>query len=117
MVFIRPKILRDGVQAAVETDSKYNYMREEQRKSNNGRELLPLLPGVPKPTLPEPPPPIRRERDTARRVPPSETADRRRPHAGSAHERRSAAAPPPGRPDAQTACPRRASSAAPRSGD
>jgi general secretion pathway protein D len=55
MIFIRPKILRDGTQTAIETNSKYNYMREEQRKANH-RELLPLLPGVAKPKLPEPPP-------------------------------------------------------------
>jgi general secretion pathway protein D len=57
MVFIRPKILRDGVQAAYETDAKYNYMINEQKKLNT-RELVPLLPGVPKPKLgPAPPPP------------------------------------------------------------
>jgi general secretion pathway protein D len=55
MVFIRPKILRDGVQAAFETDAKYRYMQEEQKKFNK-RELLPLLPGVEKPKLPPPPP-------------------------------------------------------------
>ena len=30
MVFIRPKILRDGLAAAIETDAKYNYIRQEQ---------------------------------------------------------------------------------------
>ena len=33
MVFIRPKILRDGLAAAIETDAKYNYMRDEQSKA------------------------------------------------------------------------------------
>ena len=56
MIFIRPKILRDGVEASYETDAKYNYMLEQQRKTNGGRELLPLLPG-PKPQLAPPPPP------------------------------------------------------------
>jgi general secretion pathway protein D len=56
MIFIRPTILRDGVQAAVATDSKYNYMRDQQRKFNQNRELLPLLPGVKKPSLPPAPP-------------------------------------------------------------
>jgi general secretion pathway protein D len=57
MVFIRPKILRDGVETAFETDSKYRYMIDQQKKANYG-ELLPLLPGVPKPKLaPAPPPP------------------------------------------------------------
>jgi general secretion pathway protein D len=57
MVFIRPKILRDGVQTAFETDAKYNYIRDEQKKQNR-TEILPLLPGTKKPILdPAPPPP------------------------------------------------------------
>jgi general secretion pathway protein D len=58
MVFIKPTILRDGVQAAIETNSKYNYMREEQRKQGPGFELIPILPGNKKeilPSLKEPP--------------------------------------------------------------
>ncbi len=51
MVFIRPKILRDGVQTAIETNSKYNMTREEMRKLDK-RELMPLLPGVKQPKLP-----------------------------------------------------------------
>ena len=54
MIFIRPKILRDGVEASFETDAKYNYMRDQQAKFNK-RELLPLMPGVEKPKLPPPP--------------------------------------------------------------
>ena len=58
MIFIRPKILRDEQQAAVLTDSKYNFMRDEQRKYNKGEFEIPLLPGVEKPKLaPIPPPP------------------------------------------------------------
>lgn len=56
MVFIRPKILRDGVQASFETDAKYNYIRDEQKKQNK-TEILPLLPGTKKPMLDPPPPP------------------------------------------------------------
>jgi general secretion pathway protein D len=57
MVFIRPKILRDGVQASFETDAKYNFIRDEQKKQNR-TEILPLLPGTKKPILdPAPPPP------------------------------------------------------------
>jgi general secretion pathway protein D len=56
MVFIRPKILRDGVQTSFETDAKYNYIREEQKKQNR-TEILPLLPGTKKPLLEPPPPP------------------------------------------------------------
>jgi type II secretory pathway component GspD/PulD (secretin) len=44
MIFIRPKILRDGAQAAFVTGAKYNYMRDEQIKADK-RELLPLLRG------------------------------------------------------------------------
>jgi general secretion pathway protein D len=55
MIFIRPKILRDATDTAIETNAKYNYMRDEQRKASR-KELLPMLPGVAKPKLPEPPP-------------------------------------------------------------
>jgi general secretion pathway protein D len=42
MVFIQPHILRDDHQAALETDSKYNYMRDEQRQLNRETTILPL---------------------------------------------------------------------------
>jgi len=42
MVFIQPHILRDDHQAALETDSKYNYMRDEQRRLNRESTVLPL---------------------------------------------------------------------------
>jgi general secretion pathway protein D len=45
IIFIRPQILRDAAQAAYETDLKYNYMQDQQ-KSLNQREALPLLPGT-----------------------------------------------------------------------
>jgi len=51
MVFIRPKILRDGVQTAFETNSKYNYMRDQQLKMHDGK--VPLLPFEKGPSLPE----------------------------------------------------------------
>ncbi len=35
MVFIRPKILRDGMQTAFETDAKYNMIRDVQRQGGN----------------------------------------------------------------------------------
>ncbi|MET0657405.1 MAG: type II secretion system secretin GspD [Steroidobacteraceae bacterium] len=50
MVFIRPTILRDGVQAAVETNSKYNVMRNQQLDRKRGK--VTLLPGERQPTLP-----------------------------------------------------------------
>jgi general secretion pathway protein D len=59
MVFIRPKILRDGVATAIETDSKYNYIREEQRKAGRSKsEVLPLMPFYPEPRLPPIPSPL-----------------------------------------------------------
>jgi general secretion pathway protein D len=60
MVFIKPTILRDGIDTAISTNSKYNYMREEQRKQGRG-ELLPILPGAKKPVLPPIPAPPTRE--------------------------------------------------------
>jgi general secretion pathway protein D len=56
MIFIRPKILRDPLQAAYETDSKYNYMRDRQTQYNQF-ELLPMIPNVKKPLLPPAAPP------------------------------------------------------------
>ena len=50
MVFIRPRIIRDGVDAAIETNAKYNYVRDQQLERNNGR--VPLMPGERQPTLP-----------------------------------------------------------------
>jgi general secretion pathway protein D len=73
MVFIRPKILRDAEQTAIETNQKYNYIREEQRKV--GRELLPLIPGATRPILPEPPPPPpRKDEGPTPQSPPRESA-------------------------------------------
>jgi general secretion pathway protein D len=54
IVFIRPKILRDGSQAAIETSSKYDYLRQLQKERNGGRATL--LPQDRQPTLPELPP-------------------------------------------------------------
>jgi general secretion pathway protein D len=50
MVFIRPRILRDGVDAAIETNAKYNYVRDQQLNRNNGK--VTLMPGERQPTLP-----------------------------------------------------------------
>jgi len=59
MVFIRPKILRDGLAAAIETDAKYNYIRSEQLKSHRPKtEVLPLIPFTPEPSLPPIPAPL-----------------------------------------------------------
>jgi general secretion pathway protein D len=50
MVFIRPRILRDGTDAAIESNAKYNYIRKQQTERNSGR--VPLMPGENQPTLP-----------------------------------------------------------------
>jgi general secretion pathway protein D len=45
MVFIRPTILRDDVQAAFETNAKYNYIRDQQMAMRPNRpRLMPLTP-------------------------------------------------------------------------
>jgi general secretion pathway protein D len=77
MIFIRPKILRDPTQAAYQTDSKYNYMRNLEKKYNKGELDVPILPHMEKPQL-APPPPI---------PPPSATA----PAAASPDEKARAA--------------------------
>jgi general secretion pathway protein D len=50
MVFIRPTILRDDVQAAFETNAKYNYVRDSQLASRPANPRL--MPLTPRPTLP-----------------------------------------------------------------
>ncbi len=50
MVFIRPRVLRTAEQAAIETNSKYNYLRNLQLDQNNGK--VKLMPGEHRPTLP-----------------------------------------------------------------
>lgn len=58
MVFIRPKILRDGVATAIETGMKYNYIRDQQQKAgSNPGEILPLIPFNKDPQLPPIPTP------------------------------------------------------------
>ena len=50
MVFIRPRVLRTAEQAAIETNSKYNYLRNLQLDQNNGK--VKLMPFEKRPTLP-----------------------------------------------------------------
>jgi general secretion pathway protein D len=50
MVFIRPHILRDDVQTAIDTNAKYEDIRREQQTINGGR--IPLLPFEKQPSLP-----------------------------------------------------------------
>ncbi len=51
MVFIRPRILRDGTDAAIESNAKYNYIRDQQTAART-RARVPLMPGERQPTLP-----------------------------------------------------------------
>ncbi len=50
MLFIRPTIIRDGAQAAIETNAKYNVVRNQQLQRRKGR--VTLLPGERQPLLP-----------------------------------------------------------------
>ncbi|MGA3159424.1 MAG: type II secretion system secretin GspD [Steroidobacteraceae bacterium] len=54
LIFLQPHILRDDRAAAIETDAKYNYVREEQRRLNKDQDAhLPLLPFQPADVLPD----------------------------------------------------------------
>ena len=50
MIFIRAEILRDASQTAMETNAKYNFIREVQR-GNQGNDVA-LMPGQNRPMLP-----------------------------------------------------------------
>jgi general secretion pathway protein D len=50
MVFIRPRVLRTAEQAAIETNAKYNYLRNLQLNQNGGK--VNLMPGESQPALP-----------------------------------------------------------------
>jgi general secretion pathway protein D len=50
MLFIRPTIIRDGAQAAIETNAKYNVVRNQQLQRRHGK--VTLLPGERQPLLP-----------------------------------------------------------------
>lgn len=52
MVFIQPRILRDGLNTTIETNQKYNYIRDQQRLLGPQSDLLPLLPGETRALLP-----------------------------------------------------------------
>jgi len=50
LFFVRPRILRDGVDAAIETNAKYNYIRKQQEEAFGGK--VPLMPTERQPALP-----------------------------------------------------------------
>lgn len=54
MVFIKPRILRTAEQTAIETNQKYEHIRDQQRSMNKGK--APLLPNEKQPVLPPLPP-------------------------------------------------------------
>ena len=57
MVFLQPHILHNDREAAVETDSKYEYLRDQQRSVGHDPAVLPLAPFQhldPMPTLNQP---------------------------------------------------------------
>lgn len=51
MVFIRPTILRDSIQASFETNAKYSYIRDLQLQ--HAEEPVPLMRNAERPLLPE----------------------------------------------------------------
>ncbi len=76
MVFIRPKIITDSYQAQVESNAKYNQIRDAQRLQNNQKELFPLLPYDKPPVLPPagplPAPPVAPAAPAATTQPPAD---------------------------------------------
>ena len=57
MVFIRPTILRDSIQASFETGAKYSYIRDLQLQQ--AEEAVPLARDADRPLLPELSDPVR----------------------------------------------------------
>ncbi|MFI4869675.1 MAG: type II secretion system secretin GspD [Steroidobacterales bacterium] len=52
LIFLQPHILRDDTQAGVETDAKYDYIRDQQRILGHDPRALPLQPYQPADPLP-----------------------------------------------------------------
>jgi len=100
MVFIRPRILRDGIDAAIESNAKYNYIRDQQLLRHKGK--VPLMPGERQPTLPEleklVPPELL---NPAHQASPPGATPAERMNSGSV-DSNPAAAPPPPPPPATT---------------
>ena len=91
MVFIRPRVLRTAEQAAIETNSKYNYLRDMQLNRNDGKVKMmpgstqPMLPPLVGPTQPTPNPPPPAPSETA--APPSNGPPPPPPEAAESTER------------------------------
>ncbi|MEO1204276.1 MAG: secretin N-terminal domain-containing protein, partial [Pseudomonadota bacterium] len=69
MVFIRPKILRDTMETAIETNAKYNYMRDFQMGSQ-GNDVQ-LMPSETRPLIP----PLSEEDIARETTPPPQAED------------------------------------------
>ncbi|MFB3063793.1 MAG: type II secretion system protein GspD, partial [Gammaproteobacteria bacterium] len=52
MVFIRPTILRDGTQAVLQSNARYNYMRDLQLEGGVRKGSVQMMPDEQRPTLP-----------------------------------------------------------------
>lgn len=52
LIFLQPHILRNDAQAGVETDAKYDYIRDQQRILNRDPRVLPMQPYAPADPLP-----------------------------------------------------------------
>ena len=52
LIFLQPHILRDDAQAAVLTDAKYDYIRDQQRILNKDSRKIPMQPYEPADPLP-----------------------------------------------------------------
>jgi general secretion pathway protein D len=101
MVFIRPRILRDGVDAAIESNAKYNFIRQQQLDMYNGK--VPLMLGEHQPTLPSleqlvPSELLNPAREAA---PPGTTPAERAQNSSDANQATAPAAPPPAPPPAR----------------
>jgi general secretion pathway protein D len=98
MIFIRPKIIRDGAQAAYATESKYKYMMEQEHDAELHQDIIPLLPGEKRPRLaplPPPPPP-------GTNLAPASTAEKEK--AAAANQKRQETQPP-SQPDSSATTP------------
>ena len=51
LVFIKPTVMRNAIQASFETSAKYNFVRDLQLENNGGKVIL--QPGEKQPLLPE----------------------------------------------------------------
>jgi general secretion pathway protein D len=52
LIFLQPRILRTDAQVDIETDAKYDYMREQERKGNHDATKIPFQPFQPGAVMP-----------------------------------------------------------------